>query len=281
VDVTVVVPMHNMEAKVLECLTSIHSQTKRPAKVIVVDDFSTDRSVEVVRTAAIPDVEVVTLKANKGPGAARNIGASRAQTDWIAFLDADDVWDPWFLERVTGAIRRFGADFGSSGGTRELGYRGDSTSFVRVMNGPPDPVDLTDSFWRAAMRFMPIHPSAAVVRRELFERSGGYCETAWSGEDVPLWAELWRNGRFAFVNEALFTSIATPSGLSARLLAYADVWNPLALIARSLWRSIRAHRRGTAWFALWFVSAVIRRHGTYVVRRLRRRKRSIQNGSAP
>jgi GT2 family glycosyltransferase len=271
-DVTVVVPMHNMESRILDCLRSIDAQTARAKRVIVVDDRSTDGSRDIVGAAGLPNVEVIANDSNLGPGATRNIGAAQARTEWIAFLDADDVWDPRFLESVGRAVERFNADFGSSGGIRQLDYREDQKHHVRVMQGGlGEAVDLTDDFWRAALRFMPIHPSSALIRRELFEHVGGYCEQAWNGEDAPLWAELWRNGRFAFVNEALFTSIAPVTGLSAQRLLYRDVRIPLLMMGRTLLRSIRARKRGSGWFLTWWLLAVARRHAVWLKRRLRRR----------
>ena len=268
-EVTVVVPMHNASATVLNSLASITAQTQAAAQIVVVDDLSNDNSVAVVKGAGIANLDIMALARNVGPAATRNAGAREATTEWLAFLDADDVWQPDFLASVCGAIERTGADFGSSGGIRQLTYRGPDTTFRRVIDGAPEELDLTDDFWRCALHFMPIHPSSAVIRRELFNATPGYCTGARNGEDVPLWAELWRRGRFAFVNRALFTSVAPPTGLSAGRIRYADVYVPLRAVAGSLVRSLAARRRGSAWFALWFATAVLRRNGVWLVRRLR------------
>ncbi len=272
-DVTVVVPMHNAQATVIKTLESIQAQTQPVTRILVVDDKSTDDSVQIVRQAGLANLEVISLAGNVGPAATRNTGARQAVTEWLAFLDADDVWAPEFLASVCAAIERFGADFGSSGGIRRLSYRGDGSTFRRVLEGAPDALDLTDAFWRTALKFMPIHPSSAVVRRDLFNATHGYCEGARNGEDVPLWAELWRHGRFAFVNAALFTSVAPPTGLSAGRIRYTDVYVPLRSVAGTLLRSLRARKRGSGWFLVWFAAAVVRRNGTWLVRRLRRRSR--------
>jgi glycosyltransferase involved in cell wall biosynthesis len=269
-DVTVVVPMHNAEATIGQCLDSIAAQTLPPTRILVVDDASTDGSVAVARRSGITGLEVVRLEHNVGPGASRNAGAARAQTEWLAFLDADDRWQPEFLEQVARAIESTGADYASAGGIREFAYRTDRRRSVRVLSGAPGCRDLTDEFWRVALRFMPINCSSAVIRRELFQSAGGFCESVRNGEDISLWAALWLDGRFVFANEALFVSVATAGGLSAGPMPYAAVYEPLRLVGGSLRRAIAQRKKGWTWFLAWFLSAIVRRHATWLVRLVRR-----------
>lgn len=95
--VSVILAAHNAERFIAETLQSILSQTIRPAEVIVVNDASTDRTVEVVGQfgAAISLIDAKCRDAR----AARNIGAARAKSTWIAFCDADDIWLPTKLEK--------------------------------------------------------------------------------------------------------------------------------------------------------------------------------------
>ena len=132
-----------------------------------------------------------------------------------------------------------------------------------------------------ALRFRPIHPSSLVIKRSLYELAGGFCGLVRNGEDTPLYAEAWRRGRFVFVNKPLFTSIAPASGLSASGIALHDVRVSLGQIGRSLWRSLAARRRGSGWFAVWWLYAIVRRYGLWVATRLRRRRPPVrQNVSA-
>ena len=100
--VSVIIPVHNGERYLQECLSSVVAQTWRPLDVIVVDDGSTDRS------AAIAEgVEGVTIirQANAGVAAARNAGIAAARADCIALLDQDDVWLPRKLEAQMELLR--------------------------------------------------------------------------------------------------------------------------------------------------------------------------------
>ena len=117
-DVTVIIPVYNAAGTLEGTLRTVAAQTLQPAKIIIADDQSPDNSAQVALDLGIPNLEVVTLPKNGGCGAARNFGAQYAITELLAFLDADDEWEPTFLEEVTRAMEEKGADFGSSGGLR-------------------------------------------------------------------------------------------------------------------------------------------------------------------
>jgi glycosyltransferase involved in cell wall biosynthesis len=95
--VSVIVPLHNDEAHLDEALRSILDQTRPPEQVIVVDDGSTDASVEVARRY-LPQITLLA-QANQGAAGARNTGIAAATGDVIAFLDADDLWTADSLQR--------------------------------------------------------------------------------------------------------------------------------------------------------------------------------------
>ena len=206
-DVTVVMPAYKASPFLPRSLASVAAQTLTPKRIIIADDQSPDDSAAVARAVAeslgYPNLDVVTLPKNGGCGAARNFGVLSADTEWLAFLDADDEWEPTFLEEVLDGIEKFGADFGSSGGVRKLEYKNPPTTSTRLLDGPAEAIDLTDRFWRQALKFMPIHPSALVIRRSLNNEVGGWCGEVRNGEDTPLYAEAWRKGRFVFVNKPL------------------------------------------------------------------------------
>lgn len=98
--VTVIIPTYNRQALIFQALASVVQQSRHPLEVLVVDDCSTDGTVDAVRSASFPfPVEVISMETNGGPAAARNAGILRAQGRYIAFLDSDDVWLPEKLER--------------------------------------------------------------------------------------------------------------------------------------------------------------------------------------
>ncbi|MCE0497071.1 MAG: glycosyltransferase family 2 protein [Methylacidiphilales bacterium] len=91
---SVIIPTYNRADMLRETLESVFAQTFEDYEVIVVDDGSTDHTVEILR--GYPRVKVLT-QTNRGPGAARNHGVSRSSGQYLAFLDSDDLWFPWTL----------------------------------------------------------------------------------------------------------------------------------------------------------------------------------------
>lgn len=92
----VVIPCHDRAHVIADAVASVLAQDPPPSRVIVVDDGSRDDSATVIRAlaAANDSLKAIVLPGNVGASAARNAGARRACSDWIAFLDSDDVWLP-------------------------------------------------------------------------------------------------------------------------------------------------------------------------------------------
>src|SRR5262245_53259028 len=119
--ISVVIPCHNAAAYLRSSIDSVLAQTVPPREILVIDDGSTDESATVAMSYA-PRVRVVK-QTNRGPASARNRGIEEATGEWIAFLDADDVWRPQKLERQgvhlvdgTVAVHSGYYNFGNSGG---------------------------------------------------------------------------------------------------------------------------------------------------------------------
>jgi glycosyltransferase involved in cell wall biosynthesis len=101
--ISVIVPVYNGERYLREALDSILAQTYRPLKIIVADDGSTDGTPEVA--AAYGERITYLRQSNQGYAAAKNLGLSAAEGDFIAFLDDDDVWHPEKLMRQMARLR--------------------------------------------------------------------------------------------------------------------------------------------------------------------------------
>lgn len=111
VKVTVVVPAFNMEAFIVQSMRSLAAQRYKNMRVILVDDHCTDRTVELARPFEKRfDLTIVRGTAD-GLGAARNTGVDQiSQTDYLIFLDSDDVMTPGTLSKLARLAHKFGAD---------------------------------------------------------------------------------------------------------------------------------------------------------------------------
>lgn len=110
--ISVIIPVFNNENFIIRALESVLAQTRLPSEIIIVDDYSSDASSTVVRSYLAAKtfpckIILINNKENLGPGGARNVGVIKASEEWIAFLDADDIWHPRKLELQTDFISRF------------------------------------------------------------------------------------------------------------------------------------------------------------------------------
>ncbi|WP_228458238.1 glycosyltransferase family 2 protein [Chryseobacterium schmidteae] len=100
--VSIVIPMYNAEKTIVNVLNSVQNQTFLPYEIIVVNDGSTDQSLQIVQKYKEENKKItihVFDKKNGGVSSARNLGMRMTQGDWIALLDSDDVWLEHKLER--------------------------------------------------------------------------------------------------------------------------------------------------------------------------------------
>lgn len=92
--ISVIIPIYNQENYIKPCIESIISQTLQEIEVLCIDDHSTDKSIEILKTFQSHDerIKLFTMPKNSGSGPARNLGLQKVQGDYIAFMDADDYY---------------------------------------------------------------------------------------------------------------------------------------------------------------------------------------------
>jgi glycosyltransferase involved in cell wall biosynthesis len=200
--VCVIVPARDAAEHLPAALDALAAQRRAPDRVIVADDGSADATARLA--AAHRVVDEVVASGGRGPGAARNAGAARAGTDVLAFTDADCAPAPGWLEAALAALE--GADL------------------VQGRVEPPPGVAVGP--WDRTIRVTQPHglfeTANLVVRRELFERLGGF--EPWLaprrgkelGEDVWLGYRARRAGaRIGFAPDALVHHAVLPRGPAA------------------------------------------------------------------
>nr|WP_183912161.1 glycosyltransferase family A protein [Rhizobium lentis] len=112
--VAVVIPAYNARDYIAETLQSVIDQTHRALEIIVVDDGSTDETASICRHFAVADPRIQFLSTeNRGVAAARNTGIAASKAGYLAFLDADDLWHPTYVERMLSALHPLPDDWGA------------------------------------------------------------------------------------------------------------------------------------------------------------------------
>lgn len=175
-NISVIIPAYNAELYLAAAIASVLNQTVPADEVIVVDDNSTDRTLEIARSFA-PQVNCLF----RPPGAARGVSACRnhaipiARGEWLAFLDADDLWLPRRLELQCAAAEQF----------RDVEiFFGGVEQFVSPELGREDELRLAPPLDTTAVP----HAGTMLVRREVFDRIGLFDETLRMSEFIDWFA---------------------------------------------------------------------------------------------
>jgi len=213
--ISAVIPCYNGAAFLQDALDSVASQTLPVQEIIVVDDASRDDSAVIARRAG---ARVIVLPRNSGPAAARNRGVEAASNELIAFLDADDVWEPNHCEIIAAMLQHHPE---SPIGFSRIRRFGDDDSLAPAFLQEDTPAHI---LWRLLEANI-IAQSSVIVRRDQLRAIGGYAETRRYSEDYDLWL------RFAQKYPFVYTQSVTTNYRVHPLQATQNV----ASLLRGLW----------------------------------------------
>ncbi|MDH3039238.1 glycosyltransferase family 2 protein [Streptomyces sp. TRM75561] len=189
---SVVVPMHNVEAFAESTLRSLAANAHPDIEFLIVDDCSTDATPSVIDrwTEKLPGARVIRHDTNQGIAQARNSGIDAAEGEYLAFLDGDDWYGPRHLAALVRAMDELGCDFARTDHVQVTGTE-------RVIKRPPAPVrnavmDPRDGIAPADTETMVDYPFvwAGVYRRHLFDDGGMRFVTELRTAEDRLW--IWR-----------------------------------------------------------------------------------------
>lgn len=225
--VSVVIPTYNRQSYVETAIASVLAQTHSEFELIVVDDGSTDSTLEVLIEQARADsrMRIVENSGPCGPGGARNAGIAEARGDWVAFLDSDDVWEVDALATLLSAVRpgavlvsgdyRLVHDSEPPRTMREQLFETmlpwwESHSVARqVVDCQRLREDVTFLGDRSSMigtaigGFLWLGTSSTMARRTDVNALGGFDAKRARTEDFDLWLRLSARGDVAFVDQVL------------------------------------------------------------------------------
>lgn len=211
---SVIVPVYNRVSLVARTLDSVLSQAGSDIELIAVDDGSTDGSVELLASYG-SRIKLLT-QANRGPGAARNLGAKQARGEYLAFLDSDDLWFPWAARTYATVIERARHPAFVAGTPHvfrdEAELSGAREDELRYFSFPDFFASCDEWHWFSASSF--------IVKRSTFLEAGGFPEDA-ATEDVDLTLRLGLAPGFVHVTSpATFAYREHATSLKSNLLSY-------------------------------------------------------------
>lgn len=216
--IDIIIPCHNCGKFLEHTLQSLWIQKGdfTVAKVLIINDSSSDTYTNELLELLATDSRLRILQNNgkRGAGAARNVGLRESHSEWVMFLDGDDVLPPNSIERRIEVINEY-PDIGWIGGDitsmDEAGMPEDE-SFFRSRPRPRDALRSAWSSCNATIFPRPVEMfigvcvtsiGASLVRRRLIEDIGGFSEELWQAEDYQLWIKLATIADFAFIPQTL------------------------------------------------------------------------------
>jgi glycosyltransferase involved in cell wall biosynthesis len=208
--VSVVIPTYNSAAFLGAAIQSVLSQTYSDFEVVVVDDGSTDNTESVVHSFG--DQVCYVKQQNKGAGAARNHGIKRSRGEYVAFLDADDLWLPGKLGEQIPLLDRdpeLGLVYSDWAVVPEQGEVG--PSYLR--NLPAAGGYVFDELVQCGF----ILTSGTIVRRSCLDDVGCFDETLSIAQDYDLWLRICYRWKIALVNKPLVIKRNRDGNLSSNL----------------------------------------------------------------
>ncbi len=198
---SVIIPLYNKAPYVAKAIESVLGQTYRDFEVIVIDDGSTDQSLEVAKTFENKSITIIS-QPNSGVSTARNNGVKIAKHPYICFLDADDWWHPTFLEEM----KRLITDF------PDAGIYGSGYYIVKHGQERIAPIGVPQGFERGIIDYcevyaktlcMPLTSISVVIPKHIFDEEEGFKSQLKFGEDFDLWIRIALKHKVILVNKPL------------------------------------------------------------------------------
>ncbi len=183
--VSVIIPAFNAERHIGETIEHVLRQTLTDIEVIVVDDGSSDKTVDVV--SGYPGVRCVR-KPNGGVSSARNRGVQEARGEWVSFVDSDDLWHPDMLASMWELMQRYPQAAMGLAGSTVLKDMAELARPIPRLGGELPHALLTD--FPAVFRFPYLGMSSVFMRRDRFLAIGGFDESLRRAEDINLFLRL-------------------------------------------------------------------------------------------
>lgn len=199
---SVIIPLYNKAPYVAKTVESVLAQTYGDYEVIIIDNGSTDGSNGVISQFTDPRIQIVRLEENVGVSNARNKGVELSTAPYITFLDADDWWEPTFLEEMAALVERHPG----------AGIYG--TSYYIVKNGKKRvaPIGVEDGFTEGEINYcrvyaktlcMPLTSISICMPRTVFAEAGGFPAGIKLGEDFLLWIRVSLKHKVVLLNKPL------------------------------------------------------------------------------
>lgn len=192
--ISIIIPLYNAEKYIGKAIQSVVDQTYTYWELIIIDDCSTDGSINVVNQYELDSIKLIALQENRGAAYARNEGIKAANGRFIAFLDADDFWDKYKLERQLEFSLHHEYAFTFTG-YKYTDEQGVSIGSVNI----PERITYKEALKNTTISTITVLIDLQHIKKELI-----YMPLTTTREDTATWWQILRSGIVAYgMNEPL------------------------------------------------------------------------------
>lgn len=199
---SVIIPLYNKAPYVAKTIESVLGQTCDDYELLIIDNGSTDGSSEIVAGFTDSRIRIVRLEKNVGVSNARNNGVAMSTAPYITFLDADDWWEPTFLEEMDNLTEQY----------PDAGIYGTSYYIVKNSKRRAAPIGIVENFTCGEIDYchvyaktlcMPLTSISVCMPRTVFDETGGFPPSIKLGEDFMLWLQVALTHKVVLLNKPL------------------------------------------------------------------------------
>jgi len=205
INFSVVIPLYNKASHIRRTIDSIINQTINNFEIIVVNDGSTDNGSQIVESIEDERIKLIHQD-NAGVSVARNRGVEESNYNYIAFLDADDTWEPNHLSTLLSLIRNY-PEAGLFATAYKIIKLTGETEYLKLHGIPPNQIEgLMPNFFKSMSWDKPLVCASAVsIPKAVFDKSGGFTPGVKLNEDTELWIKITLHYSIAFSTDPTAT----------------------------------------------------------------------------
>lgn len=203
---SVVIPVYNKSKTIIRCLDSVSNQTFSPSEIIIVNDGSSDNSLDLIKYWINHNNNIsckLISHKNQGVANSRNEGVDVSHNNYVALLDADDYWDKDFLFNMKKVIDMY-PDIALATCKHEI-LDAEIGKFMPDQFFGLENIGLTNDYLRLAKKYPIVNSSKIVLNKKYFKKSGGFPKGVIQSEDLFLWIKLSMLAPFGYCNKVLVT----------------------------------------------------------------------------
>ncbi len=227
--ISVIIPLYNKAHTIVHTLQTVMKQTYDNYELIIIDDGSTDNSVQLIKDNFSDTRLRIIQQKNAGVSTARNRGVQKAKGEWIAFLDADDEWLPQYLQTLTNALVKY----------PDAEMIGCASFYKDFQTNKYSCNAIIDRYYKKVVRinyFMNpdrmTHIGATILKKDVFLQIGGFNASLRINEDLLLLALIALRQHFIYIGDLLHVYVGNVPGqaTSVKSECHHDMKNKLYVI---------------------------------------------------